>query len=331
MKRFLKIFGLIILTLVVIIAGVITYLVATVDLEQIKQQISQQVKKETGRELQIKGDLDLSVFPWLGVKIGETHLGNAAGFGGDFAAFSRAEARLKLIPLFSRQVEMSTLIFDDFNLNLTRRKDGINNWTDLTTRNKPADDASAPQAGHPEAQALALFLEGAEIRNANIRFEDQQAPSSYALSDLNLTVGQVGLRRDVPFELSFKLNLSEPQLAGDYQLKGIANLDLKAGLVKIRDLKFDSSHQASGLPFTSATLGFTANLVFDQNRQQLEVNPFALRATAKGPELPNQAVELSLETALTFDAKTMAASFKPLNINLPGANFQGDFAYAQIG
>ena len=89
MKRVFKIVGILSLVIVLVISGVIAYLVSTVDLEQIKQQISANVQKETGRELLIKGELDLAFFPWIKVEIGETHFGNAAGFTGDFASFSR--------------------------------------------------------------------------------------------------------------------------------------------------------------------------------------------------------------------------------------------------
>jgi AsmA protein len=330
MKRFFKIFGLIFLTLVVIIAGIIIYIVATVDLEQIKQQISENVKKETGRELQIKGDLDLSVFPWIGVEIGETHFGNAAGFAGDFASFSHARASLKLMPLFSKQVEMSTLDFDDFSLNLHQRKDGINNWDDLAKKEQPA--AGKPAAKTPEeAGALAFFLEGVEIRNANLSFQDDQAGSTFALTNFNLTAGQIGLQRDIPFSVDFKISLSDPQVAGDYRIQGVANLDPNAGLFKVRDVRFDSNLNTTGLPVESVALGLTANLAFDHNRMQLEAKPFDLKATVKGEAIPNRSADLSVSTVLAFDAKAMTATLKPLTIGIPGGKIQGEVAYAQKG
>ncbi len=332
MTRVLKIVAIVCLILVLAVAGVIAYISATVDLEQIKQQISENVKKETGRELQIKGDLDLSVFPWLGVEIGETHFGNAPGFTGDFASFSRAQARLKLMPLFSKQVEMSTLVFEGFTLNLQQRKDGVNNWDDLAKAGaeKPAEAAEKAEEPGP-AGALALFLEGVEIRNANVSYQDAKAGSRYALNDFNLTASQVGLQKDVPFSIDFKVNLSEPQVSGDYLIKGTANLDPNAGLFKVRDLSFDSNHKAIELPVETIDLDFTASLVFDQNRMQLDVKPFTMKTTVTGEEIPNRSADLTVDTALVFDAKAMAASLKPLTIGIPGGTIQGEFAYAQKG
>jgi AsmA protein len=332
MKRILKIIGIISLVFVLAIAGVIVYLIATVDLDQIKQQISESVKKETGRELLIKGKLDLNFFPWLGVEIGETHFGNAAGFPGDFASFSNAQASLKLMPLFSSQVELKTLVFDDFILNLHQRKDGINNWDDLAKagEQKPAGK-TAPAEEPGAAGALALFLEGIDIRNANVNYKDDQAGSTTSLAGFNLSVGQVGLRRDVPFTMDFKITLSDPQIAGDYRIKGITNFDPNTGLVKVRDLIFNSDLKATGLPVEAIDLGFTANLVFDLNRMRLDVEPFALETTLKGEEIPNKSAKLTVKTALAFDIKAMAGTLKPLTIGIPGGTIEGDLAYAQKG
>lgn len=332
MKRILKIIGIISLVVVLAISGVIAYLVATVDLDQIKQQISETVKKETGRDLQIKGKLDLNFFPWLGVAIGETHFGNAAGFPGDFASFSNAQASLKLMPLFSSEVELKTLVFDDFTLNLHQRKDGINNWDDLAKagEQKPTEEKSTVD-GAGAAGALVLFLEGIDVRNANVSYKDDQAGSTTSLEGFNLSVGQVGLRRDIPFTMDFKITLSDPQIAGDYRIKGITHFDPTAGLVKVRDLNFKSDLKATGLPVETIDLGFTANLAYDLNRKQLNIEPFALETTLKGEEIPNKSAKLTVNTAVAFDLKAMAASLKPLTIGIPGGTIEGELAYAQKG
>lgn len=332
MSRILKIIGIICLVLVLVLFGVIGYIISTVDLKQIKQQISENVKKETGRELLIKGDLDLSFFPWLGVEVGETHFSNAAGFSGDFASFSRAQASLKLMPLFSKQVEMSTLIFDDFTLNLQKRKDGVSNWDDLA---KAGEDEAAGKAAPAEAPGaaggLALLLEGVDIRNANVSFQDEQAGSSIALNNFNFSAGQVGLQQDVPFTINFQINLSDPQISGDYLIKGIANADPSAGLFKVRDLSFEADLNASGLPAETIALDFTANLAFDQKRMRLDVTPFNLQTSLKGEGIPNQSADLTIDSALVFDVNAMTANLKPLTIGIPGGTIQGDFAYAQKG
>ena len=63
----------------------------------------------TGRKLAVTQDLKLSYFPWLAVETGGITIGNAPGFGGDaadkppFATIERVAARVKLLPLLSKQ------------------------------------------------------------------------------------------------------------------------------------------------------------------------------------------------------------------------------------
>ena len=66
----------------VLVLGVgIAALVYLVDWNDFKDTIQNQVKKQTGRDLEIAGDLSPSVFPWAGISIGEISLANAEGYG----------------------------------------------------------------------------------------------------------------------------------------------------------------------------------------------------------------------------------------------------------
>ena len=49
------------------------------DANDFRDTIASQVEDATGRALTIEGDLDVSLFPWLGIDMGSTSLGNAAG------------------------------------------------------------------------------------------------------------------------------------------------------------------------------------------------------------------------------------------------------------
>ena len=51
-----------------------------IDVEQYRPQIEQQVTKATGRTFTLGGDLKPSLFPWIGVRLSDLHLGNPPGF-----------------------------------------------------------------------------------------------------------------------------------------------------------------------------------------------------------------------------------------------------------
>ena len=105
--------------LLIIIAGIVGLAVlASValflffDPNDLRDDISVQVKEVTGRDLVIEGDLSLSVFPWIAVNIGRTRLGNAEGFGDEpFLSFEEARLSVRLMPLlFARTIAIGTAL-----------------------------------------------------------------------------------------------------------------------------------------------------------------------------------------------------------------------------
>ena len=132
MKPVLKIlFWLIgvVFTLIIIAAIVLPLLV---DPNDFRDDIGQAVKKQTGRELIIEGDLSLSVVPWLGGKVGRASLSNAPGLGDEpMLAIEGASVGVRLIPLLSRRLEVSEITLDGARINLYRGSSG-SNWDDLT-------------------------------------------------------------------------------------------------------------------------------------------------------------------------------------------------------
>lgn len=334
MKRFLKIFVILLAVVILVGGGVIAYIVATLDTEQVKQQISTAVKEQTGRELQISGDFELSVFPWLGFKIGATRFANRAGFEGDFARFEHAEARVKLLPLLSKQVEMSKLVIDGFNLDLQFAADGANNWQDLAGG---AHKAAAPSAGKPSAASagaaggIALLLEGVEVRDAAIRYRDARSGASYALTDFTLETGRIEMDRDISFNASFLLDLSEPAVKGTYKLAGVARLERGGELVTLRDLKFTSELAAEGMPFTELRSDLAASLSFDQAAGKVSLAPFRLDLEMKGDQLPKSPLKVAIASDISADLKTMAVSLDKLDLLLPGGSLKGTLAFRMPG
>ena len=77
MKKLLIAIGVII----VLFVGALIAIPMFIDPNDHKDTIVEQVKKQTGRDLTITGDLKMSKFPSLGVDIGAIELSNAPGFG----------------------------------------------------------------------------------------------------------------------------------------------------------------------------------------------------------------------------------------------------------
>ena len=81
MSRILKIALIVLGAVVALIVAAAIALPLFFDPNDYKDELAAAVQEKTGRELSIPGDIELSVFPWLGAKLGQTSLANAEGFG----------------------------------------------------------------------------------------------------------------------------------------------------------------------------------------------------------------------------------------------------------
>ena len=100
MGKVLKFFGWLLGLLVVLVLALVILVPLFEDPNYYKERIVEEVKKSTGRDLAIQGDIGLSVFPWLGLELNGLNLSNAPGFGDKpFAVVEHAQVRVNLLPL----------------------------------------------------------------------------------------------------------------------------------------------------------------------------------------------------------------------------------------
>jgi len=225
MGKFIKwVFGILAALLLLIVAAVIV-LPMVIDPNDYKDEIVKAVRDQTGRELVIAEPMDLSVFPWLGIAAGGVSLSNAPGFGDQpFASIGALQLKVKLLPLLSRKVQVDTIVLRDLSLNMARNANGKSNWEDLGGKDKPSHKEHAGKGeGGP---GMTVDIQGVEVVNARLVWDDRQAKSRYVLKDLNLTAGALSAGSTAPLAMGFVLDTGE---------KGpLVTLDLK-GTVTVRD------------------------------------------------------------------------------------------------
>jgi AsmA protein len=249
MKTLMKIiFGLLALILVVIVAAVVI-LPMVIDPNDYKPQIVEAVKQNTGRDLTIQGDIGLSVFPKLGLELGQTELSNAKGFGADaFARVNAVSIRVALMPLLDKEIKMDEIVLQGLALNLKRDKTGTTNWDDLTAKGEPAKDKAAParQEGAPQIKALAIG--GLRIEDANIVWEDAQNDQRYAINNFNLVSGPLIPGKPVEIDLGTDFTSKTPEIQGHTDLSGTIMAGADNTSFTLSDMQLAFSAQGKTLP-----------------------------------------------------------------------------------
>ncbi len=293
MKKILKaisiLFGLVIGA--VVAAAIVVPMVF--DPNDYKDEIQSLVEKETGRRFELRGDIGLALFPWLGLDLGPLALGNAPGFAPDtFLKAERTRVHVALLPLLQKEIRMDTVTMTGLNLNLARDPAGKTNWDDLLTRLGDTGDTKDTKEAQAPAGLAAFALGGIDLRDAEVIWDDRKAGEHYTLSGLNLKTDAIQPGEPVDLDLRFALAAKKPAVTGDITLKGTILPDLKA--------------------------------------KRYRLSPFETRARLKGEKVPGGQAEIALKTMLELDLAADTAKLSGLEISALGVDAEGDVAVSAI-
>ena len=81
MKKIFKFLFIGVVAAIAFLVAVVAIFVAVFDANAYKDDLSELVREQTGRDLQFHGDVGLTIYPALGMKLGAMSFSNAAGFG----------------------------------------------------------------------------------------------------------------------------------------------------------------------------------------------------------------------------------------------------------
>jgi AsmA protein len=229
----------------------------------------------TGRTLAIDQDLRLRFFPWLAVETGGITVGGSAAFADaagatpPFATIERASARVKVLPLLSRQFQVGTVEIDGLTLNLARDAQLRGNWQDLVDAAKGAGGAAAPPAEPGASPARTFALEGVRLRDGTIHWSENTSELRYTVSGLDLSTGAIGAGDPVTVDLALRFANEASGLTA--QARVTATAHVAGDAVTARDLDADFSFAAGG-GAPPREIGVTlTSLAFDRTAQTLDV------------------------------------------------------------
>ena len=158
-----------------LLAGVLVSLF--VDPNDYRDEISRTVEEQTGRQLTLEGDIDLSVFPCCSLQLGAVTLSNPAGWQqAEFLSLQNAAVGLQLLPLLLRQeVQVGAVELDGLTLNLVSRRDGSTNW-DFSAADPAAETNDTGQAPAPDDFSIA----GIRVTDATVTYRDEAGGRRYS-------------------------------------------------------------------------------------------------------------------------------------------------------
>ncbi|MGY3977428.1 AsmA family protein [Aeromonas mytilicola] len=310
----------------------IAALVSLVDPNQFKPQLAEQVRKSTGRELVMEGDIGWRFWPSLGLSLEKVQLRNPAGFAEpDLLRFTQGDASVALLPLLSHRLEIGKVTLSGAHLFIQTRADGSSNLNGLV---KTATADKGPGAQSPagdsqpavtEEKPWQISLQGVALVEASALVRDDRSGAVSRLDRLDLDLGQLIPGEWVPVTLAAKGAQGERA----FDLKGQAQLKL-AREVKASELKdltlggslseptqrldafslkadrlalgqwsslalsLSGAQGAADQPTLAGTLEGTLKARLDQGLQLVEVSDAVLAVRLSGDSLPRPQMNLKL-------------------------------------
>lgn len=334
MSKFLKFILISAMSLLILIAVIIGGIFLFVDPNEYKDEIATAVQEATGRQLTIAGDIKLSIYPWIGLSLGATQLSNAEGFGKTpFASVETVEVKIKLLPLFQQRLVMQKIRLHGLRASLTKNKAGVSNWDDLAASTTIASDKQ-PDTDTPKAkvtttkepaQAMvalgALAIDGLELKNAHLEWNDQQANQRIVIDNLTLRTGVLALPAPVDLSLSLDIKVNNPELDGHVDFAGQVFFDLDTQQYHLNNLNLTVKATGPGLPVSPMEAQLLANAKADLKQQHITLNN--LKLNTLGTSMTGQVNITGLDTSPAVSGKIAVANFSPkaltkkLGIDLP--------------
>lgn len=324
MKKLFKIFGILLVIFIVLIAGALLTLKIMFPASKLKAMAQDYVTKNYNREIDFK---DVS-FNIIGVSIEDFKFSEKGGFAaGEFVSAKEAIVKVEFMPLLSKQVKIDTIGFDGVEINVIKDKDGVFNFDDLIPADKselsapmqePQEDISAQEAA---PMAIDLTAQAIYIKNSNVHYKDLQGDSAFSVKDVNFSIKDFDYNNPFSYVLSLATSLKagdikvDPLLLSSKGMVNIAGLALEKASANIeeftvayKDFNIKMSGSAENFAAPSAKLKGSISGINDKLAKEFvssDMPPFALPV-----------INIGAEASMSSDTKASDGATVKLDIGL---------------
>ncbi|WP_345796107.1 AsmA family protein [Castellaniella sp. MT123] len=324
-------FGLVVALLAAIV-GLAIFLL-TFNPNAYKSRLEQFVFDRYARTLTIDGDIELSLFPRIGLSVSDVSLSNRKSKE-TFISVDSARFAVAIWPLLSNQLVVDHVAISGLKAWVVRDKQGRFNFSDLlesgqsdALREHPTVAAMAAAAGvaPPESgpvmearSDLNIDIAGLDMKGGQIHYVDQYDGLSTTLSGIDASTGRVTY--DQPFDVSLKSRVTGSDPVQDAQLQAQALLRLDPGTRSYSAQKINVQvvGRLGNLDQTTAVL--KGSLAYKGNEHQFSASnlELAINGNIVGAH-PIQGLKTSLTAGqLRLDQRNMELKIAKLALRASG-------------
>jgi AsmA family protein len=231
--------GIVVLLVAVVVAGFA--ILKTLDLNQYRERIAQELESATGREVVIAGPIDLEVSLSPALALSEVSLANAPwAKEPQMLSVKRFEAKVALVPLLSKEVRIERIVLSGADIRLETDANGVGNW--VFKQGQPAEPAPEPEPQPADAQpagemVLPAFDE-VTVENSMLTYRDGRTGQVTTLAIEKLQAAAPSQSAPMKIELAARYNENPIEAKG--------TLGAMASLVAGEPVALDLEAKAGG-------------------------------------------------------------------------------------
>jgi AsmA protein len=276
-----------------------------VDPNRFRGQIESAVRHATGQPFRIVGDLAISWYPWLALRMGPAQFGKTVGSNEPpIVEWQAARAGAKLIPLTRGELIIDRIRLDSPRFHLLRRADGTSNWDDVVASLKAR--SRAPGIG-PET-APGPRIAGFEVRDGTLEYIDESTHKRTAITAWRLDVGswRAGATFPVATQFSYRAEPSQgkaPEARPPFEadVKAAARVHVSDDANDIDVFGFESTNQVRGGPLPPAGVPVALQV----SRLALRLSPLDIAISEVAAHVADARLTASIQAGETGPEKML--------------------------
>jgi AsmA protein len=330
---------------VVAVVGLAIFLL-TFDPNAYKYKLEELVKERYDRTLTIDGEIELSLFPRIGLAVQGVSL-SEAGSKETFASIDSTRLAVAVWPLLSNSFVVDHVAISGLKARVIRGKDGQFNFSNLVggaapVVTAPANPAEAiAGAAQTAAQAITsgnlpssgsnmqIDIAGLDLKDGEVQLQDAISGMAVAVTRINANTGRVTFNQPFDVRLTAKLEGGNPRV--DANLTGQALLTLDPSAKRYAAQKLDLRVDGK-LPGAEAkSLSIRGNLAFNGQKSALDLSALEVLFQGEVTDPAARATNVEASVAvpkLSVDPHKSQLQIEKLAVRAKGGLADGPFEFA---
>lgn len=303
MKKWLK--GILIACVTLLIAAFVgvAIIILTFDPTVYKDKLASMIKTQYDRELIVKGDINLSLFPRIGLNVSDLSL-SERGSSEVFAHIDNVRLAVAIWPLMSNRFLVDHMAITGAQVKVIRDENGLLNFEDMISspanEEAPKSPVSTEQKSNREQLSdwlkqtdFKVDVAGLSIQKSAILYQDQGQQHKVQLNNLQVDTGRITLGQ--PFDIQLRADLlgEQPSAEAKLQINGLLLLNPAERQYSAQKLQATLEGRVNKLNIEEASLQGNVNL--DTLSYAIVGKSVQLKLNASGLEQsPIESMNLSL-------------------------------------